>query len=183
MATSSTALVIRDATYDLLAEPSPTSQAVIDMRAEVLQNLDLGTLLTDLDRTNDLLYVAACGVSGNRKDATLSAKVQKLQYGLEVSCSSGALAMSSFGDAAGAVLTTLQRAFRFLYDSPPREDRVIQMLTRCEAQATKMAATAGSLATSFKTLADDAEGVCESTLTARDMEEQERLAAIDRKRE
>src|SRR5262249_5459035 len=32
-------------------------------------------------------------------------------------------------------------------------------------------------------LADDAEGVCESTLTARDMEEHERLAAIDRKRE
>jgi hypothetical protein len=183
VAVPATALVLNGTTYDLVAEPSPTSQAVIAARAEVLQNLDLGTLLTDLDRTNDLLYVAACGVSGNRKDATLSAKVQRLQYGLEASCSSAALAMTKFGDAAGAVLTTLRGAFRFLYTSPPREDRTIQMLTRCEAQATSMAETAGSLATNFKTLADDAEGVCESTLTARDMEEQERLAAIDHKRE
>src|SRR5215472_26847 len=182
MTTPLTALVVRDVTYDLVEEPSPASQAVIAARADVLQDLDLGTLLTDLDRTNDLLYVAACGVSGNRKDATLSGKVQRLQYGLETSCSSAALAMTKFGDAAGAVLTTLRGAFRFLYTSPPREDRTIQMLTRCEAQATAMAETAGSLATNFKTLADDAEGVCESTLTARDMEEQERLAAIERKR-
>ena len=181
VAVPATALVLNGTTYDLVAEPLPTSQRVIAAREEVLQNLDLGTLLTDLDRTNDLLYVAACGVSGNRKDATLSGKVQRLQYGLMTSCSSAALAMTKFGDAAEAVLTTLRGAFRFLYTSPPREDRTIQMLTRCEAQATAMAETAGSLATSFKTLADDAEGVCESTLTARDMEEQERLDAIDRK--
>jgi hypothetical protein len=181
VAVPATALVLNGTTYDLVAEPSPASQSVIAARQEVLLDLDLGTLLTDLDRTNDLLYVAACGVSGNRKDATLSGKVQRLQYGLETSCSSAALAMTKFGDAADRVLTTLRGAFRFLYTSPPREDRTIQMLTRCEAQATAMAQTAGSLATSFKTLADDAEGVCESTLTARDMEEQERLAAIDRK--
>jgi hypothetical protein len=178
-----TALVISGTTYDLAAEPSATSSVVIDARTEVLQNLDLEQMLVNLERTNDLLYVASCGVSGNRKDATLSGKVQKLQYGLLTSCSNAILAMGKFADAAGTVLTSLRGAFRFLYTSPPREDRTIQVLSRCEAQATTMAETAGSLAANFKALADDAEGVLEGTLTARDMEEQERLAAIDRKRE
>jgi hypothetical protein len=167
----------------LVEEPPPASQAVIAARADVLQNLDLGTMLVNLERTNDLLYVAACGVSGNRKNPELSGKVAKLQYGLLNSCSSAAIAMGSFGEAAGTVLTSLRQAFRFLYTSPPREDRTITVLSRCEAQATAMADTAGRLATSFKQLADDAEGVLEGTLTARDMEEQARLAAIDRKRE
>ena len=183
MANPGTTLVVRDVTYDLVEEPLPASQAVIAARAEVLQNLDLGTMLVNLERTNDLLYVAACGVSGNRKNPELSGKVAKLQYGLLNSCSSAAIAMGSFGEAAGTVLTSLRQAFRFLYTSPPREDRTITVLSRCEAQATSMADTAGRLATNFKQLADDAEEVLEGTLTARDMEEQERLAAIDRKRD
>jgi hypothetical protein len=183
MTSTATALVVSNVTYDLVEEPSPTSRAVIAARAEVLQNLDLGTMLANLERTNDLLYVAACGVSGNRKDATLSGKVAQLQYGLLNSCSSAAIAMANFGEAAGVVLSSLRQSFRFLYTSPPREDRTISVLTRCEAQATNMATTAGSLAGNFKQLADDAEEVLEGTLTARDMEEQDRLAAISRKQD
>src|SRR4051794_13733708 len=109
-----TALVVKGATYDVVAEPSPTSQAVIDARAEVLQNLDLGTMLVNLERTNDLLYVAACGVAGNRKNPELSGKVASLQYGLMNSCSAAGLAMGEFGEAAGTVLTNLRRSFQFL---------------------------------------------------------------------
>ena len=81
------------------------------------------------------------------------------------------------------MVRALSQGFRFLYRSPPQEDRTIKVLTACEKQATAMAQTAGTLASGFKALADDAEAVLESTLGERDMEEQERLAAIKRKAE
>ena len=168
-------------TYDVVKGPAPGSAAVAAARREVLQNLDLGRILVDLERTNELLYVAACGVAGARKNTSLSGKVARLHYGLLTSCSDAVTAMESFKTSAGTVLRALSQGFRFLYESPPREERTIKVLTACGKQATAMAKTAGTLAAGFKALADDAEAVLESTLDERDMEEQERLAAIKRK--
>lgn len=176
----STLIVLDGATYDVVQGPAAGTAAVLAARLEVLQNLDLGRILIDLERTNELLYVAACGVAG-AKNTTLSGKVAGLQYRLLTSCSDSLTAMVSFKESAGAVLRALSQGFRFLYRSPPQEDRTIKVLTACEKQATVMAQTAGTLAAGFKALADDAEAVLESTLNERDMEEQERLAAIKRK--
>lgn len=180
---TSTALVVDGAHYDVVEGPPPGSKAVLAARAEVMQNLDLASLLLDLERTNDMLYVASCGVAGSRKDASLSGKIASLQYKLLTACSDAMLAMGSFRESAGAVLVALRSGLRFLYTDPPREDRAITVLTRCEAHATAMAQVADGLAESFKGLANDAESTLEKTLDERDMEEQSRLAALQRKEE
>jgi hypothetical protein len=174
--TANAVLVVNDRTYDILAGPSPADELVLKARADVLQNLSLEQILTDLERTNDLLHVAACGVRGyGTKEQALSAKVAKLQYGLLTSCSDSMAAMITFKDASESVLTALRRAFRELYNL--REDRTIIVLARCEQYAKTMAETAGKLAGGFKALADGAESALEDTLTAQNMSQQEREAA------
>ncbi|WP_291298891.1 hypothetical protein [Elioraea sp.] len=178
--TANAVLVVKDRTYDILAGPSPTDELVLKARADVLQNLSLEQILTDLERTNDLLHVAACGVRGyGTKEQALSAKVAKLQYGLLTSCSDSMAAMITFKDASESVLTALRRAFRELYNL--REDRTILVLARCEQYAKTMAETAGKLAGGFKALADGAESALEDTMTAQNMSQQEREAAEARK--
>jgi hypothetical protein len=178
---SKAVLAIGGTTYSVIDGPTQASALVKEARTEVMQNLNLDRVVTDLDRTNELLYVAACSVAGFGAKAGLSAKIASLQYRLLTSCSDAVTAMSSFRDAAGGVLDLLKRAMRELYNL--REDRTVRILAGCEQYGLEMAKIAGGLADGFKALADDAEHALESTLTERDTQEEDRRAGVKKQAE
>ncbi|WP_158639222.1 hypothetical protein [Elioraea rosea] len=51
--TANVVLLVNNRTYDITAGPSATDELVLKARADVLQNLSLEQILTDLERTND----------------------------------------------------------------------------------------------------------------------------------
>ncbi|HET6941471.1 MAG TPA: hypothetical protein VFH89_04850 [Sphingomicrobium sp.] len=176
-----TVVVLDDASFDVIeTNPPEGSNFIKAMRKEVLENLELSMVIRNLDRTNELLYVAACGVAGS-KDTTLSGKISKLQFELARACSASSLTMLKIRDASGEIIDTCQGAFRWLYRNPPEEERMLFFLSDCAEKADTMATEAVALATTFDGLSNQCQDALTSTLGAREVEEQTRREAIDRR--
>lgn len=178
-----TIVLIDDASFDVVStNPPDGSNFIKAMRKEVLENLELSSIIRNLDRTNELLFVVACGVAG-AKDITLSGKIAKLQYELARACSKSSLTMLTIRDSSSEIIDTCHAAFRWIYRNPPREERMLAFLARCADHADKMAKEATDLATVFDGLSSQCQDALTSTLDAREVEEQARQAAITRRRE
>lgn len=150
--------------YDVIAAPEDVSPLVRSVRTGVLQTLDIDRLVNHLDRTNDLLHIAACGVAGLVHPETgksLSARVMGLQYKLRTRTGEIATALLSLGESARSMLATLRSALRDLYSL--HEDDAVTRLMRCGPVALKMRESAGKLEADFQGLLEEAGAVLQLT--------------------
>jgi hypothetical protein len=106
----------------------------------VSQTLQINKLVNHLNRTDDLLYIAACGVAGLMHPTTqqaLSAQVMGLQYKLRKNTGEMESALLSLGESAQNILSILRGAFSDLYSL--HEADAFTRLASCESVAAKMA--------------------------------------------
>ncbi|EWY39911.1 hypothetical protein N825_04650 [Skermanella stibiiresistens SB22] len=157
-------------------EPGSTSALVVQGRVEILQDLNLDTVLTNLERTGDLLNLAYNGVAGY-KAGVLQAKVSRLLYDLAGVCSDCANTMLTFQAKSNLILGNTLKTYRYLLSG--KETLAMKQIEHCCAAADEMARYADKLAKTFDKMADDTQTVLEDTLMARG-EEFERNEAIKR---
>jgi hypothetical protein len=170
--------------YDVIAGPEDGTPLVQVAREQILQTIEIDKLVKNLNRTDDLLHIAACGVAGFLNPNTgksLSAQVMSLQYKLRHNTGEMRSALLNFGESAGQMLPILRGAFKDLYSL--YEVDCIARLQRCEAVATQMAATSDKLKNTFQGLADEAQNVAEDTQQTKDVRETARKAAVAKQKE
>lgn len=170
--------------YDVIAGPEDATPLVQVAREQILQTIEIDKLVRNLNRTDDLLHIAACGVAGflnPNTGASLSAQVMGLQYKLRKNTGEMGSALLRFGESAGQMIPILRGAFKDLYSL--YEVDCITRLARCEAVATQMATTSDTLKGTFQGLAEEAQKIAEDTTQTRDLRESARQAAIARQKE
>lgn len=174
-------VVFDNVKYDVIAGPDDATPLVQLVRTAVLQTLEIDKLVNHLNRTDDLLYIAACGVAGLMHPTTrqaLSAQVMNLQYKLRTSTGEIETALLSFGECARNTLSILRGAFKDLYSL--HEADAVTRLARCESVATRMAESAGGLESSFQSLGEQAGAVLQLTSETCNRHKQERLPTQQR---
>lgn len=177
-------LVLDAVSYNVVEGPDDASPLVQVARSQILQTIEIDKLVRNLNRTDDLLHIAACGVAGfvnPESGKSLSAQVMGLQYKLRKNTGEMASALLRFGESAGQMIPILRGAFKDLYAL--YEADCVTRLARCEAVAKQMADTSDGLRGTFQGLADEAQKIAEDTTQTRDLREKARLAAIARQKE
>lgn len=178
-------VVVYDAIkYDVIDGPEDATPLVQVAREEILQTIEIDKLVRNLNRTDDLLHIAACGVAGfvnPTSGSSLSSQVMGLQYKLRKNTGEMGSALLRFGESAGQMLPILRGAFKDLYSL--YEADCVTRLARCEAVATQMANTSDALKCTFQGLAEEAQKIAEDTTQTRDLREKAREAAIARQKE
>ncbi|MEJ8824820.1 hypothetical protein WKW80_22750 [Variovorax humicola] len=178
------AIVVLDkVTYDVIAGPPGDSALVQIARDRLVQSLKIDQIVSGLERSDDLLNIAACGVSGFRHPDTkvsLLAMVIDLQAKLGAAADDMRSALVVFGESSGVVLGALGRAFRFLYRL--QEDKAVNVLKRCEQIAKEMTTTASQLETRFQGMSGEALEVLKATVSTRDFNHDKKLEAEARQR-
>lgn len=177
-------IVFDTMTYNVIEGPDDSSPLVQAAHAQILQTLEIDKLVRNLNRTDDLLHIAACGVAGflnPESGKSLSAQVMNLQYKLRDKTGEMSSALLSFGEAAGRMIPILRGAFKDLYGF--YEADCVGRLTGCEAVATSMATTAEDLKSTFRGLADEAQKIAEDTTQTRDLRRKAKEAAQARQKE
>jgi hypothetical protein len=175
------AVVIDNVKYDVIAGPDDATPLVQLARTAVSQTLQIDKLVHHLSRSDDLLYVAACGVAGLTHPTTqqaLGAQVMGLQYKLRMNTGEIASAMLVLGESARNMLSILRGALKDLYSL--HEADAITRLARCEAVATRMAESAGKLEGNFQRLVEEAVAVLRLTSETCNVNEQEGIHAQQR---
>jgi chemotaxis protein histidine kinase CheA len=138
-------------TFSMLEIPAVSSKLVEAARARILVNLELETLIRDLSRTGQLLFLAYCGVAGF---GPLRKAITEMQDKLGVLCGDCELALNGFAEASQQVLNTLKDVFTYLLDG--KEDWALEELASCGETALAMEKEANSLADRFTALGDSA---------------------------
>jgi hypothetical protein len=146
--------------YSVTALPENNSRLVILATKDVLQGLDLGTVLTDLDRAGDLMYLAFCGVQGT----DIAPKISNRQKDLAELCVECNLSMIELRDGSNDVLGYLLDAYKWLFKG--NESLAIKKLSHCAAAANNMSSKCGDLAGKFAVLRDVTRGDSEETQKA-----------------
>ena len=133
--------------HSMLVIPDAGSKLVKEHTQRILGNLNLDTLITNLARTGQLLFVAYNGVAGFGK---LRAAVTTLQDKLSVLCGDCELALSGFERSADEILKNLKQVFSFLLKG--KEDWALKFLAGCAKTAEDMSNEANTLAGRFDEL-------------------------------
>jgi chemotaxis protein histidine kinase CheA len=135
--------------FSMVAIPPAGSKLVAVSKNRILVNMELETLIRDLSRTGQLLFLAYCGVAGF---GPLRKAITEMQDKLGVLCGDCELALNGFAEASQQVLDTLKNVFTFLLDG--EEDWALDELSTCGETALGMEKEATALADRFAALGD-----------------------------
>lgn len=147
-------------TYSLTQIPEATASLVLNSKQEILHEMSLESVLTNLERSGDLMFVAYNAVAGYKR-GELQAKMSGLQKTLADLCNDCVLTMQLFQHESGEVLGYLIKTYKWLLKG--KENIAINNLSRCEGSAKKMADESEKLAARFDAIAKTTEVVLEDT--------------------
>jgi hypothetical protein len=152
---SITKLTHEGAVYDVTEAPTANSKIVAEMKAEVLGGVRLDKLAHNLAITGDLIYLAFCATPP--KHGGLRAQIDTLHISFGDIAGECINQLGEIKSASQEVTRKLGTAFGMIYKG--REDVAMTMLSRCAAEAGRLATAAGNLAAKFDqlcTMADKA---------------------------
>ncbi|CAK9191178.1 unnamed protein product [Sphagnum troendelagicum] len=150
-----------DESYEITKIPQPTAYLVQNAKKNILQDLGMESVLTDLNRASDLLYLAYLGVIGT---GDLHARISTRQKELCDLCGQCVATMTSLSVSSSNVLGRLTDAYTYLLQA--NEARALTILSRCAADAHTMATDCGELALKFGKLKDDTKQDAETAMKA-----------------
>lgn len=139
-----------DESYEMTRIPPPTAYLVQNAKKDILQDLGLQSVLTDLNRASDLLYLAYLGVVGT---GDLHARISNRQKELSDVCGDCVLTMTALKEGCLSVLDRLTEAYSYLLEA--NEPRALKIISRCADNAHTMATKCEELAVKFGKLKDD----------------------------
>jgi hypothetical protein len=132
---------------------------VQNAKKDILQDLGLQSVLTDLNRASDLLYLAYLSVIGT---GDLHARISTRQKELCDLCGRCVVTMTALRDGSRIVLDRLTEAYSYLLQA--NEKRALRILSRCAANAHTMATNCEELALKFGNLKDDTKQDAETAI-------------------
>jgi hypothetical protein len=150
-------LVVNEETYSLTKIPDANSGLVQAAIREVLSDLSLATVLTDLDLASDLIYLAYNGVAGM---GVLAASVSSKQKKLGDLCADCVVTMTAFRQGTQDILGNLLDAFEKLLKA--KEEIALEILAECGSYAKQMSDKCKVLADGFNQLKVDTQKDSES---------------------
>jgi len=150
-----------DESYEITKIPLPTAYLVQNAKKDILQDLGLQSVLTDLNRASDLLYLAYLGVIGT---GDLHARISTRQKELCDLCGRCVVTMTALRDGSRIVLDRLTEAYSYLLQA--NENRALRFLSRGAANAHTMATNCEELALKFGNLKDDTKQDAETAIKA-----------------
>jgi hypothetical protein len=166
--------------YSMERQPDASSILVLQSKQEILHEMSLEAVLTNLERSGDLLFVAYNGVAGVQ-GGKLQAKLSGLQKTLADLCNDCVLAMQLFRTESGEVLGYLIATFKWLVKG--KESVAVKQLVRCEGSAKKMADESEKLAKRFDEIATTTESVLEQTQEAQGAANEKKLESEQKLRD
>jgi hypothetical protein len=175
MTERSTSIVVATFTYDITQVPSKTAPLTLAEKQNILGALTLDGLIGDMNRVNDLLFVAYCGV---RRDKNLAPEVSGLMWNYLDICDKATLATASIRSSAEEIVGNMETFFQFVYML--QEDAAIDFLASCADAADRMSTEATKLSGDFKELATSANDIQKKTLAQQGLDEEARRAALAR---
>jgi len=134
---------------------------VQNAKKDILQDLGLQSVLTDLNRASDLLYLAYLGVIGT---GDLHVRISTRQKELYDLCGRCVVTMTALRDGSRIVLDRLTEAYSYLLQA--NEKRALRILSRCAANAHTMATNCQELPLKFGKLKDDTKQDAETAIKA-----------------
>lgn len=145
-------LRVNNETYSLTKIPDSSSSLVQAEMQNVLHDLNLASILTDLDRAADLIYLAYNGVAGT---GVLAASVSSKQKKLGDLCADCVITMTAFRQGTQDILFNLIDAFENLLAA--EEEIALEILAECGDYAKDMSVKCEKLANGFNQLKIDTE--------------------------
>lgn len=144
-------------TYALDTTPPPTSSIVLQSKKEILQKLQLETIISNLNNSAGLMFVAYNALAGTQ----LQSKMSGLQKDLLDLCQNCIVAVQDFESKSDDVMRYIVLTYKYLLKG--KEDIALKQLIRCGQRASEMAAKSEELAAGFTTIAKSTEQVLESS--------------------
>ena len=141
-------ITINGEPFNLLQVPGEETKLVKSKKEDVLRNISLDKLISGLNRSGGLLFLAFNGVAGF---GGLRAAINKLEDDLALLCRDTNLTMNRFKEKTGDILGNITKTFTFL--TKGNEKIGLNFLAQCATTATGMAAEAEGLARRFDELA------------------------------
>jgi chromosome segregation ATPase len=154
-----------DGTSYNLEDNIPLVPSILEQRQqEILNEMNLGEVINNLNLCADLLYLAFNGVAG---ELGLQKDISDLQSELEKLCSEAALAMQSFKNECERCMTNMVTVYQCIFNC--EEEAAFALLEEIGASASKMADTSQQLANKFETMADKAQKIHGNTIERRNV--------------
>lgn len=157
--------------YDAIAGPGDATPLVRLVHATAMQSIDIDELVSHLNRIDDLLYIAACGVAGLIDPTTNQApgtRIMGLHYKLRTRTGAMASTLLSIGEGARNMLAVLKGVFKDLYGL--YEADAITRLARCGPLTSTMVESTALLETNFQSLIAEAGEILKFTSRALEAE-------------
>lgn len=144
-------------TYSLKSYPKQDAGAVVAAKQEVIGDVSLETMLTDLERAGDMLYLAFVGLKGTK----LAGRVGSRQKDLAILCSDCVAAMRALESGSRKVVGSLIKAFKWLQKG--QEARALKVVQRCGKEASNMSEKCTGLAGRFEEMSKETKADSEMT--------------------
>ncbi|MBD2162831.1 hypothetical protein H6G04_00270 [Calothrix membranacea FACHB-236] len=167
----------QEETYSLKIQPAFTSKLVRASEKEILQDLSLNSVISNLKNAADLIFVAYNALAG-ADGGKLQAKMSGLQKSLLDLTGDCITTVQGFESCSQEVITYTMKSYKWLFDG--NEKLAITQLVRCGEIAGKMADEAQKLAERFKELGDKSQLVLEDSIKEEGLQEHKRLEMIQK---
>ncbi|KAG0606957.1 hypothetical protein M758_9G182400 [Ceratodon purpureus] len=152
---------VPDEFYEITKIPSDAMYLVQREKKGILKGLGLQSVLTELNRASDLLFLAYMGVVGTGE---LHARISNRQMELSKLCSECLLTMDALRDGSVLVLKRLTEAYKYLLQG--KETRALKILSKIAEVAGNMSDACAKLAVGFGKLSDDTQADAASAAVA-----------------
>ncbi len=143
--------------YSLQEEPPVGSTLVTTSKKEIMQDLQLDTIITNLHNSAGLMYVAYNALAGTK----IQSKMSGLQKSLLDMCSDCIVAVQDFEAKSGDILNNILKLYKWL--SKGREQLALKQIAHAAEKAAAMAKTSEELAAGFNALASTTESILEES--------------------
>jgi hypothetical protein len=167
----------REETYSLKIPPAFTSELVRSSEKEILQNLSLSSVVSNLKNAADLMFVAYNSLAG-ADGGKLQSKMSGLQKSLLVLTSDCITTVQGFVTSTEEIITYTMKSYKWLFDG--NEKLAVTQLVRCGEAAGRMADEAQKLANRFEELGNKSQLVLEDSIKEEGLQESKRLEMIQK---
>lgn len=160
------AVMIGAETYTLTEIPKPDSSLVKQACDEVMGNLNLDKLISDLELCKQLIFLARNGVqgAGTEESIAIVPRLTKLHEDFTKVCGRADMELTAIAQCSVQIQTNLLDVYEDLYDG--EFNAAAKSVARFSSMAQKLADSAHALAAQFNDLEQRASGILGDTQVA-----------------
>lgn len=161
--------------YSLKNPPAVTSQLVLASQKEILQNLSLSSVVSNLANAADLMFVAYNALAGVEKVQAKMSGLQKSLLDVSADCIT---TVTAFEVKSQEVINYTIKSYKWLFNC--KDKLAVTQLVRCGEIAGQMAIEAEKLAGRFQELGTRSQGVLEDSINEENLENKKKKEMMEK---